>query len=54
MQIYISQDGRRIGPFAVEEINRQLAAGQLAPSDLGWSESSPGWKPLLSFAGVIV
>jgi uncharacterized RDD family membrane protein YckC len=54
MEIYISRDGERIGPYSLEEINRQLAAGTLIPQDLGWSESSPGWKPLLSFVGVIV
>ena len=54
MEIYISRDGERSGPYSLEEINRQLAAGTLIPQDLGWSESSPGWKPLLSFVGVIV
>ena len=54
MEIYISRDGERIGPYSLEEINRKLAAGTLIPQDLGWSESSPGWKPLLSFVGVIV
>jgi len=54
MEIYISREGERIGPYSLEEINRQLAAGTLIPQDLGWSESSPGWKPLLSFVGVIV
>jgi uncharacterized RDD family membrane protein YckC len=54
MQIYLHRDGQRTGPFSLEEVNRQLAAGRLNPTDLGWSESSPGWKPLLSFVGVIV
>ena len=54
MQIYLSRNGQRLGPYPVEEVNRQLAAGTVNPSDLGWSETSPGWKPLLSFAGVIV
>lgn len=54
MQFYLNRDGQRTGPFTVEEVNRQLAAGRLNPTDLGWSESSPGWKPLLSFTGVIV
>ena len=54
MEIYLSQDGERIGPFSLEEVNRRLATGTLSPHDIGWSESSPGWKPLLSFAGVIV
>jgi uncharacterized RDD family membrane protein YckC len=54
MQIYLSRHGERIGPYSLEEINHQLAAGTLTAADLGWSESSPGWKPILSFAGVIM
>jgi uncharacterized RDD family membrane protein YckC len=54
MEIYLSRGGERTGPYSLEEVNRQLAAGTLTPHDLGWSETSPGWKPLLSFAGVIV
>jgi uncharacterized RDD family membrane protein YckC len=54
MEIYLSRDGERTGPYSLEEVNRQLATGRLTPYDLGWSETSPGWKPLLSFAGVIV
>jgi uncharacterized RDD family membrane protein YckC len=51
---FIHREGERVGPFALEEINRQLAAGILQPTDLGWSEVSPGWKPLLSFTGVLM
>jgi uncharacterized RDD family membrane protein YckC len=54
MEIYLMQRGQRAGPFAIEDINRHLAAGRLNPMDSGWSESSPGWKPLLSFSGVIM
>jgi uncharacterized RDD family membrane protein YckC len=54
MEIYLSRGGERTGPYSLEAVNRQLAAGTLTPNDLGWSETSPGWKPLLSFAGVIV
>jgi uncharacterized RDD family membrane protein YckC len=54
MELYISRDGERIGPYSLEQVNRRLAAGTLNPHDLGWSESSPGWKPLMSFAGVIM
>jgi hypothetical protein len=54
MEIYLRRDGERTGPYSLEEVNRQLATGTLTPYDLGWSETSPGWKPLLSFAGVIV
>lgn len=54
MQIYIIRDEQRIGPYSLEEINRQLAAGTLTPLDKAWSEGSPGWKALLSFPGVIM
>jgi uncharacterized RDD family membrane protein YckC len=54
MQIYISRDGERTGPLSIEEVNRRLAAGLLQPTDQGWTEDSPGWRPLLSFTGVIM
>ncbi|MDQ2824698.1 MAG: RDD family protein [Verrucomicrobiota bacterium] len=54
MQLYVNRDGQRTGPHSIEEVNRQLAAGTLDPTDQAWSESSPGWKPLLSFSGVIM
>jgi uncharacterized RDD family membrane protein YckC len=52
--IYVRRNGQRAGPFSLEEINRHLAAGAVDPADEAWSEGSPGWKPLLSFRGVIV
>jgi uncharacterized RDD family membrane protein YckC len=54
VQIYINRNGERTGPLSIEEVNRRLAAGILNPGDLGWSEDSPGWKPLVSFTGVIM
>jgi len=54
MQIYVSRGGKKIGPYSLEQINHQLAAGELSPVDLGWSETSPGWKPIVSFTGVIM
>ena len=54
MEIHISRDGERRGPFTLEEINQRLAAGTLYPTDQAWYEGSPGWKPLSSIAGVIL
>lgn len=55
MQIYLKKDEEeRVGPFALEEVNRQLAAGALHPSDQAWYEGSPGWRALLSIPGVIM
>jgi len=54
MQIYIARNDERIGPFSLEEVNRQLAAGLLDPANQAWHEGSPGWKPLASIVGVLV
>jgi len=54
MQIYIKRHGQRYGPYSLAEVNRQIAAGSLNPSEPGWHEAAPGWKPLFSIAGVIL
>ena len=35
-----------MGPFSLEEVNRQLAAGTLSLSDQAWYEGAAGWAPL--------
>ena len=45
---------QRLGPFSLEEVNRQLALGTLHPSDEAWYEGAPGWRALLSISGVIM
>jgi hypothetical protein len=52
MQIYIARDGKQLGPFTLEEVNRQLAAGTLSLSDNAWYEGAAGWAPLSSVPGV--
>jgi len=54
MQIYVTKNEERVGPFSLEEVNRQLAAGLLNPADEAWYEGSPGWRALLSIPGVIM
>ena len=41
-----------MGPFSLEEINRQLAAGTLSVSDQAWYEGAVGWAPLSTVPGV--
>ena len=50
MQIHILRGSEQLGPYSVEEIKASLANGQLAPTDLGWSEGMPEWAPLSTFA----
>jgi hypothetical protein len=52
MQIHIARDGKQLGPFSLEEINRQVAAGTLSLSDNAWYEGAAGWVPLSAVPGV--
>ena len=52
MQIHIARDGKPVGPFSLEEVNRQLAAGTLSLSDQAWYEGAAGWAPLSTVPGV--
>ena len=38
MQFHIDRDGKRLGPYTLEEINQSLKEGTLFPSDLVWEE----------------
>lgn len=50
MEIHIARDGKQFGPFTLEEVQRQLANGQLSPGDLAWVQGARDWVPLASFA----
>ncbi len=52
MQIHVARDGKQLGPFSLEEINRQLAAGTLSLTDNAWYEGAVGWAPLSTVPGV--
>ena len=54
MQIYVGKNGQQLGPFSIEEVNRKLADGTFAASDLAWYEGAAGWAPLSSVAGVVI
>jgi len=52
MQIHVARNGQAMGPFSLEEVNRQLAAGTLSVSDQAWYEGAAGWAPLSTVPGV--
>jgi Domain of unknown function (DUF4190)/GYF domain 2 len=52
MQIHVARDGKEIGVFSLEEINRQLAAGTLRLTDQAWYEGAAGWAALSTVPGV--
>jgi hypothetical protein len=52
MQIHVARDGKQLGVFSLEEINRQLAVGTLSLSDQAWYEGATGWAALSTVPGV--
>ncbi|HEV2805065.1 MAG TPA: DUF4190 domain-containing protein [Chthoniobacterales bacterium] len=52
MQIHVARDGKELGVFSLEEINRQLAAGTLLVTDLAWYEGAAAWAALSTVPGV--
>jgi hypothetical protein len=52
MQIHVARDGKQLGVFSLEEINRQLAAGTLRLTDQAWYEGAAGWAALSTVPGV--
>jgi hypothetical protein len=52
MQIHVARDGKQLGVFSLEEVNRQLAAGVLSLSDHAWYEGAAGWAAVSTIPGV--
>ena len=51
-EILVLKGGQQLGPYTLEEINRQLTAGIIMVSDLAWHEGLIGWVPLATVVGV--
>ena len=50
--IYLYINNEQIGPFAEEKIRSYLEEGRIQPSDLGWFEGAPDWKPISEMLGL--
>lgn len=44
--IYVQRGDQQLGPFTTEELEGKVAAGELSPEDLFWSEGMEDWQPL--------
>jgi hypothetical protein len=51
MQIFIAKNGQQLGPYTLEHIQGQVAAGALSPLDLAWYEGLADWAPLSQIPG---
>ena len=46
MDIWLIQDGEKIGPIHDYEIRSRIEKGELPPTTPAWHEGLPAWKPL--------
>ncbi|MFZ4777798.1 MAG: DUF4190 domain-containing protein [Terrimicrobiaceae bacterium] len=50
MNITVHKNGEHLGPFTESQIGEMVKSGQVALSDLAWTEGMDQWEPLSSFA----
>jgi len=50
--IYLLRGDQQVGPFTAEELEGKLAAGELSPEDLFWSEGMEDWQALAAVISV--
>ncbi len=46
VQIYVTKNQEKLGPYSVAEVRARLASGQLSESDVGWHQGLANWLPL--------
>lgn len=49
MNITIARGGEQFGPYTLEQVQDYLASGQLAYSDLYWTDGMTDWRPLSEY-----
>ena len=54
MDIYLKQDGERIGPFSLEKIQGRLDAGELTISAAAWFEGCGDWVTIQDLPGILL
>ena len=52
MEYYYAVDDLQQGPVSLEELQRLVAEGRVAPTDLGWHQGLGDWMPVASILGI--
>ena len=47
MNYWVARAGQKQGPLPLAEVQKMLAEGRLAATDLAWGEGMPAWAPVL-------
>jgi hypothetical protein len=53
MKIFISKQGRQLGPYTHEQLQGMLRNGTIEPNDWAWYEGAADWKPLHTIPGYV-
>ncbi len=51
-EYYCDRNGKQVGPFSARQLKDLAAAGQLAPTDLVWTNGLPNWVPVANLKGL--
>jgi len=51
-QIHITRNGQSMGPYTLQQVNENLAAGILQSTDKAWHQGMAEWAPLSTLDGV--
>jgi len=54
MEIHISRNGQRFGPYSLPEVQAGLDAGNIVETDLAWHDGAPDWVPVSQVAGLSI
>ena len=46
MQIYITKNEQKLGPYTPAEVRARIASGQFSESDPGWHDGLRDWLPV--------
>jgi len=41
----VSRGGESFGPYRLQDLQAYIASGQVAPTDMVWTEGMTGWSP---------
>ena len=54
MEIHLSRNGQRFGPFTLPEVQAGIDAGNIVETDLAWYDGAPDWLPVSQVGGLSI
>jgi len=54
MEIYITRNGERYGPYSLAEVQADINAGNIQSTDLAWHEGVTDWSEVWQLEGITI